>query len=221
MSFDKNIILDFDGTLIDTERVMLRCCRDVAVSHGLEYDQASMDRFVGESPQHILAMLMEQFGPSFDALSFVAEAVEIYDGRLKRDLAPLMEGARDLLEFLKADGWRVGLATTTQESVALYEIRAHGIEDFFERIVTGDMVEESKPSPEIYLRICAAMNVSPDNCFAAEDSTVGIASALAAGMKTIAVPDLHDVSPETAARCVAVVRGCRGVISFLRSLEGR
>ena len=61
--------------------------------------------------------------------------------------------------------------------------------DYFEVIVTGDMVLHSKPDPEIYLKACEELNIPPENCIAIEDSPNGLKSAFFAGLNTIMVPD--------------------------------
>ncbi len=61
---------------------------------------------------------------------------------------------------------------------------------YFSVIVCGDMVEKSKPEPEIYLKACEGLQVRPDECYVLEDSKSGILSGFKAGCKVIMVPDL-------------------------------
>lgn len=86
-------------------------------------------------------------------------------------------------------------------------------------MVCGNEVEHTKPSPEIYLKTAGLMGVLPKNCFALEDSTVGIESALSAGMKTVAIPDLHKISDENREKCFAVVKDRYDAIRLFRSLD--
>jgi beta-phosphoglucomutase-like phosphatase (HAD superfamily) len=60
--------------------------------------------------------------------------------------------------------------------------------------VTGDEVANGKPSPEPYLAAAAKVGVDPVDCLAIEDSPTGVASALAAGCRTVAVPHVVDVA---------------------------
>lgn len=70
------------------------------------------------------------------------------------------------------------------------EMKSIGLLDYFHVVVGGDMVSNSKPHPEIYLTAAKLLGVSPNQCYAVEDSPNGIRSAYQAGMATLMVPDL-------------------------------
>lgn len=215
----KYVILDFDGTLIDTERVMMRSVMEYADLHGVKYDTEFMLKFVGVSPQYIVELLKDKYGRDFDAVGFIKGAVDYFNKTLFTNPTPLMDGAKELLEFLKNDGWKTGLATSTYRKIVEFELKYHGISDYFDVTVCGDEVEHTKPSPEIYIKATKLLGVAPEDCFALEDSTVGIESAINAGMKTIAIPDLHDVSDENRKKCFQVVKDRFDAINLFRSLD--
>ena len=215
----KYVILDFDGTLIDTERVMMRSVMEYADLHGVKYDTEFMLKFVGVSPQYIVELLKDKYGRDFDAVGFIKGAVDYFNKTLFKNPTPLMDGAKELLEFLKKDGWKTGLATSTYRKIVEFELNFHGIFDYFDVTVCGDEVEHTKPSPEIYIKATKLLGVAPEDCFALEDSTVGIESAINAGMKTIAIPDLHDVSDENRKKCFQVVKDRFDAINLFRSLD--
>lgn len=215
----KNIILDFDGTLIDTERVMMRSVMEYAEMNGVPNDEEFMLKFVGVSPQYIAELLKDRFGADFDAVGFINGAVDYFNKTLVTRPTPLMDGAKELLEFLKNDGWYMGLATSTYRKIVDFELNHHDIAKYFDVVVCGNEVEHTKPSPEIYLKTAGLMGVLPKNCFALEDSTVGIESALSAGMKTVAIPDLHKISDENREKCFAVVKDRYDAIRLFRLLD--
>ena len=173
----KNIILDFDGTLIDTERVMMRSVMEYAEMNGVPNDEEFMLKFVGVSPQNIAGLLKDRFGADFDAVGFINGAVDYFNKTLVTRPTPLMDGAKELLEFLKNDGWYMGLATSTYRKIVDFELKFHDIAKYFDVVVCGNEVEHTKPSPEIYLKTAGLMGVLPKNCFALEDSTVEIGRA--------------------------------------------
>lgn len=70
------------------------------------------------------------------------------------------------------------------------------LHDFFETIVGGDMVEKSKPEPDIYLCACQKMEIDPKETFAIEDSWNGVRSAAGAGLRVLHVPDLLEPDEE-------------------------
>lgn len=71
-----------------------------------------------------------------------------------------------------------------------------GLTHYFQQIITGDMVEHSKPAPDIYAKACEALAVASENAAAVEDSYNGIYSAYRAGMKVVMVPDMVMPTPE-------------------------
>ena len=68
-------------------------------------------------------------------------------------------------------------------------------------IITGDMVEHSKPLPDIYLLACDRLGKRPEECYAIEDSPNGIRSAHAAGMHPLMVPDM--IAPDEEMRLLS------------------
>ena len=65
-----------------------------------------------------------------------------------------------------------------------------GLSGYFQEIVSGDMVEKSKPEPDIYLKACEVVGVLPENAMGIEDSFNGIRAVAAAGMTAVMVPDM-------------------------------
>jgi beta-phosphoglucomutase-like phosphatase (HAD superfamily) len=68
---------------------------------------------------------------------------------------------------------------------------------YFDSIIGGELVNEPKPHPQIYLKSCEALNVKPEEAIALEDSEYGIIAASKAGMKVILIPDVKMPSLET------------------------
>lgn len=79
---------------------------------------------------------------------------------------PVLKGARELLAYLKERGYPLALATSTDRATTLYNLKNAGFTDYFSGIVCGDMVENSKPAPDIYLAACASIQMDPGDCIA-------------------------------------------------------
>ncbi len=91
---------------------------------------------------------------------------------------------------------KIALASSTREGVVRQELSDAGIIDYFEAVVCGDMVEKSKPAPDIYIKACACLGVDSQHAYAIEDSYNGIRSAHAAGLSAIMVPDMSEPTEE-------------------------
>ncbi len=214
----KFIVLDFDGTLIDTERVMLKSVVEYADIHGVPHDDDFMLQFVGASPADIAKILQKKFGEDFDAVGFLTGAIDYFNNRLLTEPTPLRPGAIELLDFLRDDGWTMALATSTYADIVDEELKFYDMKKYFSVIVTGDLVKSNKPAPEIYLKTTSLLGVEPKNCYAVEDSTVGIEAATTAGMKTLVIPDLHTVRGDLIPKCTGIFADCIAVIEYFKHL---
>ena len=95
-------------------------------------------------------------------------------------------GARELLSELQGKV-RVALASMNNRTVIGHLLKAKGVEDCFEVVMTGDRVAHSKPDPEIFLKTAEQLKVKPDRCVVFEDSIFGVKAAKTAGMSCVAV----------------------------------
>ena len=82
------------------------------------------------------------------------------------------------------------MATSSRRDYASRLLKEAKVYDYFDGFVFGDMVSHSKPDPEIYEKACEAIGVLPQQSVAFEDAPAGIRSAVAAGLRVVAVPDL-------------------------------
>ena len=103
---------------------------------------------------------------------------------------------REILQFLREQHIPAAIASSTRRAAVRQQITLFGLQDFFCKIIGGDMVQQSKPHPEIYQTACAAMDVPPACAYAVEDSYNGIRAASRAGMHPIMIPDLLPPTPE-------------------------
>ena len=85
---------------------------------------------------------------------------------------------------------KIGLASSTRYEVVHQQLKDAGILPYFQTLTCGDMVKQSKPEPEIFLKACESLLIKPEEAIAIEDSFNGIRSAYRAGMFPIMVPDM-------------------------------
>lgn len=184
------VIFDMDGVLFDTERLCMECWCKCAAEHHIPDMDVVFPKCIGTNVHDTMEIVRNYYGPEFDYEGFRA----IADGYFKQEIAqngmPVKKGVRELLSFLKSRGVKIGLASSTKYASVEAHLKRADIRDYFNVLVTGDMVLHSKPEPEIYLLACDKMGVDPKNAFAIEDSYNGIRSAYRAGMKPLMVPDL-------------------------------
>jgi HAD superfamily hydrolase (TIGR01509 family) len=114
-----------------------------------------------------------------------------------REHLDLMPGAAAAVERM-ATRWPLALASSSNLELA-------GLRRHFRAVVSSEEVERGKPAPDVYLEAARRLGVDPGRCAAVEDSTNGLLSAHAAGMRVIAVPDAR-YPPSDEALAVADVR---------------
>jgi HAD superfamily hydrolase (TIGR01509 family) len=180
------VIFDFDGLIIDSERVEADCIIEVLAGWGASVRYDDFGHLFGsvDADQQWDELLGRWCGRTTRELDAQLRAVV---GPLKDEL-PLMPGVRELLDQAQARGLRVGLGTGNSRPNLERRLGRHGVLDRFDAIVTRAEVTAGKPAPDIYLEVARRLAVSPSTCIVLEDSVPGCEAALAAGMQVIACP---------------------------------
>ena len=215
----KAVVFDMDGVLFDTERLCQDSWIEVANRRGLPDMEIIFPKCIGRNANDSRQIVLEAYGADFDYEVFRREASDWFWKYLEENGLPVKEGVRELLNWLKEQGWRIGLASSTRRSSVISHLEQAGIKDFFEEIITGDMVEHSKPLPDIYLLACRKLMVDPAETYAIEDSHNGIRTAYRAGMKPIMVPDLLSPDGEMEQLSTCIFPGLLDVLDYFRSQE--
>lgn len=186
----RNIVFDMDGVLINSEALILDAWKEVAVAEEIPDIEHTLMQCIGITSPETEALFLRTYGADFPYHTYRNMASDIFQARIRKDGLPVKPGVYELFDFLKKNDFRIGLASSTREAVVRREMESVSLLDYFHIIVCGDMVTHSKPHPEIYLKACELLEVSPSLCYAVEDSPNGIRSAFRAGMMPLMVPDL-------------------------------
>lgn len=210
------IVFDMDGVLIDTEALLLKIWKEVAKENDIKDIESTLKLCIGITSNETEAVFARIYGKDFPYQKYKAAASEMYCAQIQKDGLPVKPGVYELFGFLKENGWQIGLASSTREAVVRSEMESIGLLDYFHVVVCGDMVPRSKPNPDIYLKACELLNVSPGCCYAVEDSPNGIRAASGAGMKAIMVPDLIEPDLELQKLFYKKFASLLEVLEFLR-----
>ena len=184
------VVFDMDGVLFDTERLCQDSWLAVAEEKGLPGMKEIFPQCIGLNANDSRRIVMNAYGEDFDYEGFRGQASVWFWDYIEKNGLPMKPGVRELLDWLKENGWTVGLASSTRRFSVLNHLEQAGIRDYFSTVITGDMVEHSKPQPDIYLMACRELGADPKEAYAIEDSPNGIRSAHAAGMSPLMVPDM-------------------------------
>jgi HAD superfamily hydrolase (TIGR01509 family) len=193
------VVFDFDGVILDSETPEYESHRRIFEQYGVPLtveewcDQIGV--WVEHHEQRWHAQLCERTTRAPGWPAFEAEK-----HRLFQELVPLapMRGIVNLLDALAARAVPLAIASTAPASWVVAAVERLGLQDRFQAIVTAYDVPRRKPAPDAYLEAARRIGVDPVRSVAIEDSGPGIASARAAGLKTVAIPhwltERHDLA---------------------------
>jgi sugar-phosphatase len=174
------VLLDMDGTLVDSNAVVERIWLDWAREHGVDA-ALTLSVIHGRQGHASMAILL----PERDAAVNLAENAALLE-KERADTAGVVAvaGASDLLAAL--EGTPHALVTSADEPLAAIRMGAAGLR-MPEVRVTAEQVSRSKPDPEGFVRAAELLGFDPADCVVFEDSTTGIAAGLASGATVIGV----------------------------------
>lgn len=194
----KGIIFDMDGLMLDTEKLLTRFWKESAKEFGFEMTTEHVLSIRSLAGKYAAPKLQEIFGKGFDYTAVRSRRIELMNAFIKENGVEKKAGLDRLLDYLKAKGYRIAVATATDKERAYMYLTSVGVWDYFDKFVCNAMVENGKPAPDIYLKACEELELMPNECIALEDSPNGIASAYNAGCLPVMVPDLSQPDDKTA-----------------------
>ncbi len=180
------VIFDLDGVIVDSEPVWERVRRRYVDTHGGRWQPDSQRRLMGMSTGEWSRYLSAELGVARTPEQVAAEVVEEMTEEYRAHV-PLITGADRAVRRL-ADRWPLGLASSSPTRLIEAALAATGLTDAFRITLSTELVDRGKPAPDVYLAVADRLGVAAARCVAVEDSSNGVRSAAAAGMRVLAVP---------------------------------
>ncbi|MGW3496154.1 HAD family hydrolase [Streptomyces sp. NPDC001020] len=187
------VLLDMDGTLVDTEGFWWDVEVEVFAGLGHTLDQSWRDVVVGGPMKRSAGFLIEATGADIHLDDLTVLLNDGFEDRIGRTL-PLMPGAARLLAELAAHEIPTALVSASHRRIIDRVLASIGPQ-YFALTVAGDEVERTKPFPDPYLLAASGLGASPGRCAVIEDTTTGVAAAEAAGCRVVAVPSVTPIAP--------------------------
>lgn len=192
----KAAIFDMDGLLLDSERLALVAFEKTCSQFELGDQSITFNKCIGTNAAMSESILKQSLEGLMDDQVFAKAWNKKYASLTTENPIPQKSGAKALLEHLKTIDVPIALATSTKTESAKTKLDRSDLLHYFDFVVGGDQVTNSKPAPEIYLKAASSLSIDPENCLAFEDSPNGVKSAIAAGMTVVQIPDL--IQPDEA-----------------------
>ena len=211
----KAVIFDFDGLLADTEIISYRIYRKILKDHGHDFDQKTYSRFYSGKPEkENVKKLIHDYRLPLGFEECFALVMET-ERDLMNEGVDLKPGATSLLNYLKENGYRTAIASSSTGDRAMNILRQHDINQYFDAFVFAEDIAKGKPNPEIFLKTAERLNLDPSECLVLEDSESGILAAHGAGMKVVCVPDMKTPADDYLRLTIAVCSDLNEVLSCL------
>jgi len=200
------VVFDLDGVLIDSEPVWEQVRRGLVAERGGHWAADAQRRLMGMSTPEWARYLSEDLGVGLPP----GEVAALVTGRMAaryREHIPLLPGAADAVRRLAAR-WPLGLASSAPAVLIETVLQAAGLSPDFQVTMSTEQVPRGKPAPDIYQAVAGRLGVAAASCAAVEDSSNGLRSAAAAGLRVIAVPrPQYPPEPDALAQAGLVLPG--------------
>jgi len=190
------VIFDLDGVLVDTAVFHYQAWKRLAKQFGFDFTEIENEQLKGVSRVDSLNLILkwankEVSAPEKEQLASLKNTwyLELVENMKEGDVLP---GTIDLLTYLKATDKKIALGSASKNAVRILE--KTGIRHYFDAIIDGNAVKNSKPDPEVFLKAATAVGVAPSGCVVLEDAQAGIDAARAANMQVIAVDKSYSLS---------------------------
>ena len=211
----KAIIFDLDGLLIDSEPIAYGILQDMVKPYGgfitLEDYTAN---YLGRTVRTGMHTIATDYNIPVDEEELFKLYLKLEEERVTQGI-PLKKGGKELLSYLKENGYKMIVASSSMRKRAENILEYHGIDHYFDDMVFGYEVENSKPHPDIFLKACEKLGVGTNEAIVLEDSESGIQASFSANIPVICIPDLKLPEKEFLDKASFVFDSLLDVIDYL------
>lgn len=213
------IIFDMDGILIDSERQSNEGWIWAAGQLGVDMPMWLIDSFKG-APAELCCKFFDDY---YKGVIDYWEAKELRTQHVYKiretEGIPVKKGIKDIFEYIRNNGLKCAVATSTRRESAEKTLHEIGVWDYLDAVVYGDEVEHGKPEPDIFLRAAKAIGVNPSEAVVVEDSINGIKAGYAADMRVVHIPDTIAIDDDIRKLTYMVCADLNGLIDVVGSIN--
>lgn len=197
------MIFDMDGVIVDSEYTFLESKTQILLDEGIDTDVSYQYQFMGTTFDYMWQYMKKELNLKRDVCDYISDMNHRRDIMIARDGVKPIKGDQAFIHWLFESDYRLAVASSSPKHEIIRNLKALGLADCFEVMVSGEEVLHSKPAPDTYLYAAKLLGVDPELCFAIEDTKNGSQAAKSAGMYVYGFenPD-YPVQDLSAADCV-------------------
>ncbi len=192
----KAVFLDFSGVIIDDEAINQELIADILLNENLRADDDEYSQYCrGRSDLSCLRNILANRGRILPD-EYLAKLLQIKAQGYRQKITqlaeiPLPSNLKEFLTQLKEKQIAIALVTGAPRSEVEYILEKVQLLEYFDLIVAGDDLQQSKPEPEPYLLAAQKLNLEPSECLAIEDNSVGIEAAKKAQIQVVGISHIY------------------------------
>ncbi len=197
------VVFDLDGVIVDSEHVWDAAREALARERGGSWHEGAQQDMMGMSSVEWSRYMHDVIGLKDPPEEISAEVARRLEATYREEL-PLIDGATEAVARL-AERWPLAVASSSNRPIIDLVLEFSGLDRFFRATVSSEEVPRGKPAPDVYLEAARRLGADPERSAAVEDSSSGILSARAAGMRVVAIPNMRFPPGEEALAAADVV----------------
>jgi len=193
----KAIIFDLDGVIVDTAVFHYQAWKRLAHEYGFDFTPDQNERLKGISRLESLDILLSIGEIKIDSKEeknkLATKKNNWYrENILKMTPSDILPGVKNFLIDLKNTNYKIAIGSSSKNAGTILE--KIGFDGFFDAVIDGTKITNSKPDPEVFLKAAEELNINPANCLVFEDAAAGIEAAKKARMLAIGVGEFKNLS---------------------------
>lgn len=194
-----SVLFDMDGVLIDSQPMHYEADVDTLAHFGVTVTEKDVEKYAGTTNMDRYTRFKADYGMDASVEDMVAfREMRIMDIIHSRTVHPI-EGIPELLKDIRSYGLKTAVASSSSYDLIFAVLDKLNIREFFDQVISGEDLENSKPAPDIFLKAAGQLESAPEECVVIEDSANGVLAGVRAGMKVVGYVNpssgVQDLSP--------------------------
>jgi beta-phosphoglucomutase len=190
----KAFLFDLNGTMIDDMHYHWDVWFEVITKQlGASLTKEEVRGHMYGTNYEVLTRIFGEGRFSKEEFNTISQAKEVRYQEIYKPHLDLLPGLFDFLKNVKQRGIKMAIGSAAPPFNINFVMDNLNIRHYFQEIISGDDVAESKPHPEVYLKAAERLGVEPESCIVFEDAPKGVEAALNAGMQAIVITTMHAI----------------------------